>query len=87
MIGDIVGYVKVVDNPEHTEYLFGGNFEISGRTLPVWERNPEGDCLCIVPEESNLVSIDYRDIKEFVECTESNPENALISIFQKLKGC
>ena len=58
MVGDIVGIVLVKERPEHTTYLFGDTSEIAGKTLNVWEKYDQGDCLCLDHKGSNLVDID-----------------------------
>lgn len=80
MIGQIIGFVRVKEQLEHSTYLFGDNTEVAGKTLRVWERNDDGDCLCLDPKGSNLVDIDNRDVAGFIEL----PGNDLFDLCVKI---
>lgn len=56
--------IRVVENPKHTRNLFGSIDEIAGKVLEVFEKNEEGDCMCIFTgsKGQNLVDVDHRDI-------------------------
>jgi hypothetical protein len=84
MIGQIIGFVRVKEQLEHSTYLFGDNAEVAGKTLRVWERNDEGDCLCLDPKGSNLVDIDNRDVAEFIKLPENNLFDLYINVFKNM---
>lgn len=60
MAGQIVGFARLVEEPQHTEFHWGDMSLIAGKTLPVLEKNTRGDCLCLGP--GGLVDVDNRDI-------------------------
>lgn len=58
--------IKVVSDPKHTNYLFGGLEEIAGQELKVMERNRHG-CLChfVRPNgEEAIVDVNNADIEK-----------------------
>lgn len=65
MLGDIVGYATVKDNPSSKiNYPFGPVSDLAGKRLPVLERNRDGDCLCFVPP-NGMADINSDDIVAF----------------------
>ena len=58
--------VKVVAEPKHTLNAFGHISDVAGKSLVLVERNPGGDCLCLLKGPAGprgLVDVDYRDIE------------------------
>jgi hypothetical protein len=57
---------KIRTNPEisHTKYHFGDKAEIEDTELTLLERDGQGDCLCLAPENKGLVDVDHRDINQ-----------------------
>lgn len=72
MVGDVVGIIKVCEQISFTKYMFGKQSEIAGQILQVWEKNIQGDCLCLDPKCTNLVDVDNRDIVKFYPVPQEN---------------
>ncbi len=58
--------IRVVQEPKHTDNMFGPIEEIAGKELEVISKNPDGDCMCIFKgvKGQNLVDVDHRDIEQ-----------------------
>lgn len=70
------------DKVVYSNYFWGDFSDIDGKTLPLIERNQEGDCLCLVPEKG-LIDVDARDVKRVV--LEPQLEDILSAITKLLK--
>ena len=69
----------------HSINLFGEISDVEGKVLQVLERNSSGDCMCLLPSQDNLISIDNRDIKLFMPTPEIDSQNPLDIIMSLLK--
>ena len=61
-----VGQIRLKQTLRYTDYFWGPLSDIAGKPIAVVERNPKGDCLCVVPGKG-LVDVDARDIEGDVE--------------------
>lgn len=66
----------------YSNYYFGDWSDIDGKTLTLLDRNPEGDCLCLVPGKG-LIDVDARDVKRVV--LEPQLEDILSAITELFK--
>jgi hypothetical protein len=80
------GFVKLVDNPQHTTYFWGPLTEIAGQTLQVEDFSTDaepgqGDFLCL--NQKGLVDVDRRDVASF---TPANTGNPLMDMIHQILG-
>lgn len=68
-MNSFVGTCHVCANPQFSRNFFGPISEIAGKKLDVLERNSRGDCLSMLPDHSNIVDVDRRDVVKFEPAT------------------
>ena len=79
------GFATLNKELNHSQNLFGELSDVEGRILQVIDRNSSGDCMCLLPSQDNLISIDNRDIKLFMPTPEKDLQNPLDMILSVLK--
>lgn len=85
-LNQFAGICSVVSEPQHTRNLFGSVADIAGKQLKVLERNEEGDCLALLPDGSNLVDVDGRDVQAFVKFNARDPLDALMQLGREMSA-
>jgi len=83
---NIIGTAHVKQEVLFTENLFGSLKEIAGKNLDVVDRNPSGDCLCVVKGPDGvakyLVDVKHPDISSY---TSSNLWNVMEAFARERK--
>lgn len=84
MLGSYVGICVTNKELTKTRNIHGPLSQISGTCLFVIERNPEGDCLCML-SNIGLVDVDASDVRSFIEIKK---EKSPMELFEQLlKEC
>jgi hypothetical protein len=83
-MNSIAGTCYVSANPAFTKNLFGPLSQIAGQRLKVIERNHNGDCLALLPDESNLVDVDHMDVVTFTPAPPSPFSKEWVEIISTL---